>query len=197
MINKKAEEETKLFIKNMVCLRCLKTVMRLVEEVGGEIKHIALGEVELSQSLTLPQTEKLTGLLIEEGFELLDNKASRLVSEIKNLIIREIHMKEGKKPHSSNFSTYVSGQLNYDYSYLSKLFSAVAGITVEKYIIAQKVERIKELLTYGELTVSEIAWDLDYSSPQHMAKQFKQVTGLSPGDFRRDHSHERNQLDRI
>lgn len=197
MINKKAEEGTKLFIKNMVCLRCLKTVMRLVEEVGGEIKHIALGEVELSQSLTLPQTEQLTGLLIEEGFELLDSKASRLVSEIKNLIIREIHMKEGKKPHSSNYSAYVSSQLNYDYSYLSKLFSAVTGITVEKYIIAQKVERIKELLTYGELTVSEIAWELDYSSPQHMAKQFKQVTGLSPGDFRRDHSHERNQLDRI
>lgn len=196
-MNKKAEEGSQLFIKNMVCLRCMKTVERLVKEVGGEINTIALGEVELSQSLSLSQMNQLADSLKEEGFELLDDKGSRLVSEIKNLIIREIHMGEERKPRASNFSAYLSKQLGYEYSYLSKLFSAVSGITIEKFIIAQKIERVKELLTYEELSISEIAWQLDYSSPQHMANQFRQVTGMSPMAFRKSHSHERKQLDQI
>ena len=196
-MSKKAEGKTKLFIKNMVCLRCMKTVRRLVEEVGGETNQVGLGEVELSNNLSLTQLDLLGVLLRDEGFELLDDKTSRLVSEIKNLIIREIHMEEGRKPLEINFSSYLSKQLGYDYSYLSKLFSAVAGLTIEKFIIAQKIERVKELLTYEELNVTEIAWQLDYSSPQHMSNQFKQVTGMSPLDFRKHHSHERKQLDQV
>ena len=196
-MSKKAEGKTKLFIKNMVCLRCMKTVRRLVEEVGGETNQVGLGEVDLSNILSLTQVDLLAGLLKDEGFELLDDKASRLVSEIKNLIIREIHMEEGRKPLEINFSSYLSKQLGYDYSYLSKLFSAVAGVTIEKFIITQKIERVKELLTYEELNVTEIAWQLDYSSPQHMSNQFKQVTGMSPLDFRKHHSHERKQLDQV
>ena len=196
-MNKNAEGRSKLFIKNMVCLRCMKTVRRLAEEVGGEINQVGLGEVELSNKLSLSEIDRFAGLLRDEGFELLDDKASRLVSEIKNLIIREIHLEEGRKPQSINFSSYLSKELGYEYSYLSKLFSAVAGITIEKYIIAQKIERVKELLTYGELTVTEITWQLDYSSPQHMANQFKQLTGMSPLDFRNNHSNERKQLDQV
>ena len=194
---KKAEAARKLYIKNMVCLRCIKTVRGLVEKVGGEYNQVGLGEVELSKGLTATQVTKLSDLLKEEGFELLDNKDSRLVSEIKNLIIQEIHSGAGRKPQASNYSRFLSKHLGYDYSYLSKLFSAAAGITIEKFIIAQKIERVKELLTYGEMTVSEIAWELDYSSPQHMAKQFKQWTGLSPLDFRRNHAHDRKSLDQV
>ena len=192
---KKAEAARKLYIKNMVCLRCIKTVRGLVEKVGGEYNQVGLGEVELSKGLTATQVNKLSDLLKEEGFELLDNKDSRLVSEIKNLIIQEIHSGAGRKPQASNYSRFLSKHLGYDYSYLSKLFSAAAGITIEKFIISHKIERVKELLVYNELTLTEIAYQMHYSSVAHLSTQFKKVTGLTPSHFKQLKQKRRNMLE--
>ena len=165
--------------------------------IGTDIENIELGEVEIAGELSSAQKSRLSELLKNEGFELMDDKSSMLVSQIKSLIIREIHFEEGRKQPSMNFSAFLAKEMGYDYSFLSKLFSAVAGMTIEKFIIAQKIEKVKEWLTYDELSVSEIAWRLDYSSSQHLSNQFRQVTGMSPNDFRNSHEHHRKHLDHV
>jgi AraC-like DNA-binding protein len=133
-----------------------------------------------------------------EGFQLLNDRNSRKVEQIKNLIVNEIHHASGKKPSTMNFSDFLTREISHDYSQLSKLFSAVEGITIEKYVIAQKIERVKELLVYNELSLSEIAWQMEYSSPQHLSRQFRQVTGLTPSQFKYEHQrHERKSLDAL
>ena len=186
-----------LSIKNMVCQRCMNTVRRVIEQAGIEVENVQLGEVQLKQVPTQTQRNKITSALHEEGFELLDDKTSRIVSQIKTLIIEEIHLGKGKKPETMNFSTFIAKSIGTDYSYLSKLFSTVAGVTIERYIISQKIERAKELLSYEELSVSEIAWQLGYSSSQHLSNQFRSVTGLSPLDFKKYHRHDRKHLDHV
>jgi AraC-like DNA-binding protein len=196
-MRKQQKQGNSILIKNMVCQRCIKTVRSLVEESGADIENIELGVVEIAGELSLSQKTKLSEMLKHEGFELLDDKTSKLISQIKNLIIREIHLEEGRKQQSMNFSTFLAKELGYDYSFLSKMFSAVAGMTIEKFIIAQKIERVKEWLTYNEMSISEIAWRLDYSSSQHLSNQFRQVTGMSPNDFRNNHEHHRRHLDHV
>src|SRR5687768_16194126 len=130
------KEGSILSIKNMVCLRCMNTVRRVIEKEGVEIENVQLGEVQLKHALNEGQKNNIASGLHEEGFELLDDKTSRLVSQIKSLIIEEIHLGKEKKPATMNFSTFISKSLGHEYSYLSKLFSTVAGVTIEKYIIA-------------------------------------------------------------
>lgn len=196
-MKKQQKQNNSILIKNMVCQRCIKTVRSLVEEAGADIENIELGVVEIAGELSSSQKTKLSGMLKHEGFELLDDKTSKLVSQIKNLIIREIHLEEGRKQPSMNFSAFLAKEMGYDYSFLSKLFSGVAGMTIEKFIIAQKIERVKEWLTYDEMSISEIAWRLDYSSSQHLSNQFRQVTGMSPNDFRNNHEQHRRHLDHV
>jgi len=187
-----------LFIKNMVCLRCIRSVSRMLAEMGLAVQHIRLGEVELANSPMATQLDSLRRALENEGFELLDDRNKRLVMEVKNLIINEIHHNSNKKPEAVNFSDFLAKETGHDYSQLSKLFSSVEGLTIEKYIIAQKVERVKELLVYGELTLSEIAWKTGYSSSQHLSNQFRQVTGLTPTQFKAEHpKHGRKPLDEV
>lgn len=186
-----------LFIKNMVCLRCMNTVRRVLVNEGVDVEDVQLGEIQISQPLSPEQKKSITSELNTEGFELLDDRTSRLVSQIKSLVIEEVHYGKEKKPEEMNFSTFISKKLGHEYSFLSKIFSSVAGITIEKYIIAQKIEKAKELLTYEELSVSEIAWQLGYSSSQHLSNQFRTVTGSSPLDFRKNHRHDRKYLDHV
>ncbi|NUO02627.1 MAG: helix-turn-helix transcriptional regulator [Saprospiraceae bacterium] len=187
-----------LFIKNMVCMRCIRSVSRLAAEAGLEVQHIQLGEVTLTTEPVAGQMENFREALEKEGFELLDDRNKRLVMEVKNLIINEIHHDSGKKPEAVNFSDFLAKETGHEYSQLSKLFSAVEGLTIEKYIIAQKVERVKELLIYDELTLSEISWKTGYSSSQHLSNQFRQVTGLTPTQFKAEHrKHGRKPLDEV
>lgn len=185
-----------LIIKNMVCARCIRSVEHLLTEAGLEAKKVRLGEVELVASSNLLQLAALRQSLEYEGFELLDDRNSQLVAQIKNLVINEIHHATHKKPESVNFSDFLARETGHQYSQLSKLFSLVEGLTIEKYVIAQKIERVKELLIYNELSFGEIAFQTGYSSSHHLSNQFRQMTGLTPTQFKADRKqHGRKALD--
>jgi AraC-like DNA-binding protein len=188
---------SRLFIKNMVCLRCIHTVHRLLKDAGLEVRNVVLGEVEFDGAVAPAVLGKLKEFLEKEGFELLDDKQSRLVEKIKTVVIRSIHHEDDFKPVTMNYSDFLARQTGYDYSSLSKLFSSVEGITIEKYIISQKIERVKEMLVYDELSLSEIAWRMGYSSSQHLSNQFRQVTGMTPTEFKNTHPHDRQHLDHV
>lgn len=180
----------------MVCNRCIKVVEEELEKLGIEIKTIELGKVGISEKLDKEQTEEVRSVLHDNGFELMDDKKSQLIDRIKTTIIEKIHYAdEVKEP--VNFSEVIAGNVGYDYSYLSKLFSSVEGTTIEKYIINQKIERVKELLVYGELTLNEISYQLGYSSVQHLSNQFKKVTGLTPSHFKKVKENKRKPLDEV
>lgn len=185
-----------LYIKNMVCARCIRTVNRLLDESGIAYQKVQLGEVILSTPPNTIQLQDLHNRLKSEGFELLDDRNSQLVTQIKSLVINEIHHATGKKTVSMNFSDFIALETGHEYSQLSKLFSSIEGQTIEKYIIAQKIERVKELLVYNEYSLSEIAWQTGYSSSQHLSNQFRQVTGMTPSQFKIEHRHHgRKHLD--
>ncbi len=186
-----------LFIKNMVCSRCIRTVEKIFSGAGVKPEGVVLGRATLKSSPSEDQLNLITKGLHEEGFELLDDKQSRIVERIKTLLISEIHYQQGIKKESVNFSDFLARALEHDYSYLSKLFSAVEGITIEKYMITQKIERVKELIIYDEMNIQEISHLLNYSSSQHLSNQFRQVTGMTPTRFKQTHSHERRHLDHI
>jgi AraC-type DNA-binding domain-containing proteins len=188
----------KYFIKNMVCARCIRTVIRLANEAGLAIKSVQLGEIQLDALPTPAQLAAFRVSIEQEGFDLLDDRASRLVEHVKMLVIREIHHAANKKPEGMNFSDFLARETRHDYSQLSRLFSGVQGYTIEKFIIAQKIERVKELLLYDELTLAEIAFQMAYSSPQHLSAQFRQATGMTPSAFKSGHQvHGRKPLDKV
>lgn len=186
-----------LHIKNMVCMRCVRTVKNLFHEAGVSIEKVELGEVHLANDLTAAQRAHIEISLKQEGFELLNDRNSKIVSQIKNLIIDEIHYGAGKKKEQINFSDFLARFTGHEYSLISKLFSVVEGITIEHYIIAQKIEKAKELLVYDELSLNEISHRLNYSSSQHLSTQFRQITGMTPTAFKKDHRHRRQHLDHV
>lgn len=173
----------KLLIKNMVSLRCKLIVKSVLETRNISFNTVELGEVELREELTAGQYEEIKNALLKYGFEILEDKKTILIEKIKNIIIEMIHYSE--EPPMLNFSAFLSEKLQYDYHYLSRLFSEVKGTTIEHFIIAHKIERAKELLVYDELTLTEIAEKLHYSSVAHLSNQFKKVTGLTPSFFKK------------
>ena len=179
----------------MVCDRCIMVVRDTMEKNGVALKQVILGEVETQNDLSHSEKEKLRHILLPLGFELIDDKNSRTIEKIKNIIIGLVHRPEGEPEH--NLSDILKRELHQDYHALSKLFSTVEGITIEKYFIAQKVERVKELLVYDELSLKEIAWLLHYSSVAYLSNQFKKVTGLSPSHFKQIKSEKRKPLDKV
>ena len=185
----------KLYIKNMVCDRCKTAVRQELEKSNIKVVQLALGEVEVASPLSKQQTEQFSKAIAELGFELIEDKTARIISRIKSTVVEFVHYSGQNK--LSSFSAYLSDNLSKDYSTLSNLFSHVEGTTIEQYLIAQKTERIKELLVYDELSVQQIADRLGYSSVQHLSSQFKKVTGLTPSHFRKVGSEKRNALDRI
>lgn len=166
----------------MVSIRCKIIVRSELENMGIHYTTVELGEVQISEKPSSEQYDALNAALASHGMEILEDKKSVLIEKIKNIIVEQIHYNE--EPLTVNFSVYLAKQLNYDYHYLSNLFSEVKGTTIEKYIIAQKIERVKELLIYDELTLTEIAYKLHYSSVAHLSNQFKKVTGLTPSFFK-------------
>lgn len=180
----------------MVCPRCIMAVRKIFQELNYPPSEVALGEVETAEQVSpekLPVLrEKLTGY----GFELIDDAKSQLIEKIKTLVIELIRYKN-EADIKVNYSGYIESKLNKDYNYLSNLFSEVTGTTIEKYIISQKIERVKELLVYDELTLSQIAWELGYSSVSALSAQFKKITGLTPKHFRQIKDNKRIPLDEV
>ena len=179
----------------MVSIRCKMIVKAELETLGFHNVIVDLGEVETSEPISLSQLDELRAALHESGLELLDDKKAILIEKIKNVIIEMIHY-EDEWP-TTNFSNYLSGKLKYDYTYLANLFSEATGITVEHFIIAHKIEKVKELLLYDELNLTEISYKLNYSSVAHLSNQFKKVTGLTPTFFKNLKQKKRNTLDKV
>ncbi len=189
-------EKATIHIKNMVCNRCIKVVREELEKLGYKIEEIALGEATISSENKI-DFELINKILTENGFELIDSRQSRLIEKIKVTIIKTIgEMAEGNLKNIQ-FSELLQESLNLSYQYLSGLFSSSEGITIEKYIILQKVEKVKELIVYDELSLSEISFRLGYSSVQHLSSQFKKVTGLTPSHFKKIRNIKRNPLDKL
>ena len=179
----------------MVCSRCILVVKQELEKLGIPIKQVSLGEVETTEDIPTETISQLSKNLSALGFELLDSNKHQLIEKIKNTIIHEVHYSEGERVY--NYSEILSKALLKDYSYLSNLFSEVEGITIEKYIIHQKIEKAKELIIYDELNLSEIAYRLGYSSVAHLSNQFKKVTGLSPSHFKQLKENRRKPIDEL
>lgn len=184
-----------IFIKNMVCDRCIMVVQNELEKLGLDAKNIKLGEVILSKEITSLEKENLSKTLEPLGFEVIDDKKGRIIEKIKNIIIDLVHHQDSDV--KTNLSDVLSDKLHHDYNYLSNLFSEVEGTTIEKYFIAQKVEKVKELLVYDELLLSEIANRLNYSSVAYLSNQFKKVTGLTPSHFKQIKEDKRKPLDKM
>lgn len=187
---------TVLYIKNMVCPRCIKVVREELTKLNFQVKHIELGKVEINELPDTKQWQNIEKVLLENGFELLDDNNRRLIEQVKTEVINLIHYEKEKAAHI-NASDYLSEKFSYEYSYLSSLFSSIEGATIEKYIINQKIEKVKELLVYDELTLSEIAYQLGYSSVQHLSNQFKKNTGFSPSGFKKSSENGRKSLDKV
>lgn len=172
----------KLYIKYMVSNRCKMLVKEELRKLGLHFVVVDLGEVDLMEDLTLAEWNILRDALLVSGLELMDDKRGILIEKIKTIIIDMVHHSE--EALEGNFSTYLSKKLHLDYTYMASLFSEVQGITIEQFIIAHKVERIKELIIYGELNMTEISWKMNYSSAAHLSNQFKKITGFSPSHFK-------------
>ena len=178
----------------MVCARCIKTVTGIFLQAGADIKNIRLGSAETKNDLSTEQLTIIRQNLLVEGFELLDDQKVRLIEQIKNEIVNLVHYSELDEM-KINLSTYLSNKLHKDYNYLSNLFSSVESTTIEQYFILQKIEKVKELLVYDELSLSQIAYKLGYSSIAHLSNQFKKITGFTPSEFKKLKGHHRNYLD--
>lgn len=179
----------------MVCDRCIMVIEDELKKLNIVVEDIKLGEVVLSKELSQDDKNQLNQRLHSLGFELIDDKKTRMIEQIKSKIIEQIHHQTAQQ--KTNFSEILSRQLNHDYNYLSNLFSEIEGTTIEKYVIAQKIEKVKELIIYDELSLSEIADLLNYSSVAYLSNQFKKVTGLTPSAFKLNSQGKRKAIDKI
>jgi len=185
----------KLFIKNMVCIRCKMVVKDELTKLGLHYTNVELGEANIMEDISPLQIQQFKKALLKSGLELIDDKKSHLIQMIKNVIIELAHYSE--EPLPINFSAYLSQKLQYDYTYLANLFSEVQGTTIEHFMIAHKIERVKELLVYDEMNLTEIAYQLHYSSVSHLSAQFKKVTGLTPTHFKQIKDKRRSMLEDV
>ena len=188
---------TKILIKNMVCSRCIKVVREEFEKIGLDVRSIILGEVVINGTLNEELTEKIRTVLEENGFELIEDKRAKLIEKIKLVILELVRNNDEISQTGIKDSDYIVDKIGLDYHYLSTLFSSVENITIEQYIILQRIEFAKELLKYGELTLSEISYKLGYSSVQHLSNQFKKVTGLTASQFKNMTGNTRKPLDHL
>jgi len=186
-----------LLVKNMVCHRCVLSVEDILNKAAIPFHNVVFGEIHLLQNLTPEDTAHLSAKLKEVGFELIDNHLSGLIEKIKMHVIRKARNEVEPKESRVKLSAYLSEKLHYEYTHLSSLFSAVEGRTIENYFIEQRIEKAKELLIYGQMTLSEIAMELDYSSPAHLSTQFKKTTGLTPSYFKEVGMARRKSLDQV
>lgn len=185
----------KLHIRNMVCNRCKMVVQAELEMLGFHPLVVEMGEVTLDREISDVEKGRIDDQLQQFGFALIDDRKSQQIEKIKTLIVDLVQQHNGEL--KTNLSDYLSLYLRHDYSYLTSLFSEVEGTTIEKYFIAQRIEKVKELLVYDEMTLSEIAFKLNYSSVAHLSNQFKKVTGLTPSHFKHIRDEKRKPLDEV
>jgi len=185
----------KIYIKYMVSARCKMAVKEALKGLGLHFIVVDLGEVEIMENISAEQRGQLASALLNSGLELMDDKRAVLIERIKNAIIELVHHND--EIIKINFSDFISKKLEHDYTYLANLFSEVQGTTIEQFIILHKVERIKELIIYDELNITEIAWKMNYSSVAHLSNQFKKVTGLSPSHFKQLKDKRRSPIEEI
>ena len=186
-----------LFVKNMVCRRCILAVEDVLKNSGIPFEKVIIGEIHLPESLIPRQNDLLRTNLVNIGLELIDNRASGLIEKIKTLVIKKARNEVDEKDKKIKLSSFLSKHLHHEYTYLSSTFSEVEGRTIENYFIEQRIEKVKELLVYKEMTLSEIAFEMDYSSVAHLSNQFKKTTGLTPSHFKRVGSTKRKLLDQV
>lgn len=180
----------------MVCDRCIKTVTTILIETGISFQSVDLGEVSIQDRLSQDELQRIRKKLEAEGFELLDNQKAKLVQQIKQHIIELVHHNELDQM-KENLSGYLARNLNKDYHYLTNLFSSIENTTIEQYFILQKIEKVKEWLVYDELTLSEMAFKLNYSSVGYLSGQFKKITGFTPSHFKKLKDHHRKPIDKV
>jgi len=185
----------KLYIKYMVSLRCKMTVEEELKKLGIRYVIVELGMVNILEDITQDQHDQLKKNLLKSGLELLDDKKSILIEKIKNVIVEMIHYSD--ELPKVNYSDYISEKLRYDYTYLANTFSEVSGITIQQFIINHKIEKVKELLLYNELNLTEISYKLHYSSVAHLSNQFKKVTGLTPSFYKQLKQKRKNNLENM
>ena len=185
----------KVYIKNMVSLRCKMIVKEEFERLGLRYAVIDLGMVETADELTINQRAELKDCLLQSGLELLEDRKSEVIEQIKNVVVRMIHYSD--EVPKVNYSDYISEKLSYNYNYLSNLFSEVKGITIQQFIIKHKIERVKELLLYDELNLTEISYKMHYSSVAHLSNQFKKITGFSPSIFKQSQHKRMANLENV
>jgi len=186
----------RLYIKNMVCLRCKMAVKDILQKLGLRYTSIELGTVDGLPEITSYQREQLKENLRQSGLELQEDRKDILIERIKNVVIKMIHGLEDLP--AVKYSWYISEALGLDYTYLANTFSAVKGMTIQQFIIRHKIEKVKELLLYGEMNLTEISYKLNYSSVAHLSNQFKKVTGYTPSNYRQLHvDEERMALEAI
>ena len=193
--NQKGRVILKIYIKNMVCIRCKMVVKSELEKLGLQWESVDLGEAVVKDPVSVEQLRELNQGLLRSGLEIMDDKKSQLIEKIKTIVIEQIHYAE--EPLDVNFSDFLVSKLNYDYTYLSNLFTLTQGITLEHYIINHKIEKVKEMLIYDELTISQIAFKMNYSSAAHLSKQFKKVTGLTATEFKKIQNRKFKDQDKL
>ena len=188
---------TTLLVKNMVCHRCILAVEGILQNEKIPFQKVSIGEINLTAGLSQDQKDRLAEKLNKIGFEIIDNYSGGLIEKIKQVVIKRARNEVDEKERKKKLSNYLSEKVNHEYTYLSSLFSSVEGRTIENYFIEHRIEKAKELLIYGQLTLSQIAFDLEYSSVAHLSTQFKKVTGLTPTYFKEVGIAKRKSLDKI
>lgn len=187
----------RLYIKNMVCHRCVLAVEDILHNEAIPFHKVIYGEIHLSNELTPDQKLRLEKRFESIGFATIENRNAALIENIKQLVIKRARNEASAHERKIKLSQHLSEKVNHEYTYLSSLFSSVEGRTIENYFIEQRIEKAKELLVYGQLTLSQIAFDLEYSSVAHLSTQFKKITGLTPTYFKEIGMEKRKSLDKI
>jgi AraC family transcriptional regulator len=190
-----ASASNKLFIKNMVCNRCILTVENILKENYIPYNAVSLGEVDLEKNLSKDEIKSIQTSLHKVGFELIETRVNKIIDDVKKAVLEYIN--HGLDSQNQKLSSFITKNISYDYSYLSDLFSSVEGKTIEQYFILQRIEKVKELLVYDQLSLTEISYQTGFSSVHHLSSQFKKVTGLTPSHFKKIGIEKRKALDRL
>ena len=189
------EKRNKLLIKNMVCQRCVLTVENILNDLKIPYHQVVLGEVDLAQKLSENELKEIGGQLNKVGFELIEKRVNKIIEDIKRAVIEYLNL--GMDNENLKLSSFIVKKIPYDYSYLSDLFSTIEGKTIEQFFILSRIEKVKELLVYDQLSLTEISYQTGFSSVHHLSAQFKKVTGLTPSHFKRIAADKRKYLDRL
>jgi AraC-like DNA-binding protein len=190
-----ADKSSKLFIKNMVCQRCILTVENILKEYSIPFSKVSLGEVDIQKKLNNEEIKVIQSSLQKVGFELIETRVNKIIEDIKQAVIEYLSL--GMDNQNLKLSSFITKKIPYDYSYLSDLFSSVEGKTIEQYFILQRIEKVKELLVYDQLSLTEISYQTGFSSVHHLSSQFKKVTGLTPSYFKKIGIEKRKALDKL